>query len=141
MQCNIMKSCEECAPGYVANDTGSTDCAQCSSGSVAPFMDGMKVDNDRLGQLRGLGRHEKSTTVDLASSEDGINVDPPSVQSSLFFIQILPVSATARRESGKIHLPALSTELTVLNREQTNKFLWLSMLKALSRIRTTVTVL
>ena len=34
------------------------DCAQSSSGSVAPFMDGMKVDNDRLGQLRGLGRHE-----------------------------------------------------------------------------------
>ena len=54
MQWEIMESCEECAPGYSANVSGSTDCAQSSSGSVAPFMDGMKVDLDRLGQLRGL---------------------------------------------------------------------------------------
>ena len=59
MLCDIMESCEECAPGYLANDTRSTDCAQCSSRSVAPFMDGMKVDNDRLGQLRGLERRER----------------------------------------------------------------------------------
>ena len=58
MQCDIMESCEECAPGCVANDTGSTGCAVCYSGPVATFMDGMKVDLDRLGQLRGLARHE-----------------------------------------------------------------------------------
>ena len=73
MQCDIM----ECATGYLANDTGSTDCAVCYSGSVAPFIDGMKVDNDRLGQLRGLGRHES----------------PPSISTDLtVFTQIMQVS-------------------------------------------------
>ena len=30
-----MESCEECAPGYLANDTRSTDFTQCSSRSIA----------------------------------------------------------------------------------------------------------
>ena len=34
MQWDIMESCEESAPGYPANFSGSTDCAQSSSGSV-----------------------------------------------------------------------------------------------------------
>ena len=39
VQCSRSLICvfEECAPGYFANDTGSSDSAVCYSGSVAPF--------------------------------------------------------------------------------------------------------
>ena len=90
------------APVFIAEYEKSTAIDLASSEG----MDGVKVDNDRLGQLRRLGRHESRQRLSPWSRCGRART-------------CLPLAATARRESGKIHLPALSTELSVLNREQT----------------------
>ena len=46
------------APVFIAEYEKSTAIDLASSEG----MDGVKVDNDRLGQLRGLGRHEVDTS-------------------------------------------------------------------------------
>ena len=119
--------------------------------------DGMKVDNDRLGQLRGLGRHESRPSIDtgltvftqimqvsrLKALSRVVNVyllsgqlddkvekltfrhSARSSPSNKIFIVVevegpfkgrecLPLAATARRESGKIHLPHSARSSTSL---------------------------